>query len=225
MVVANSNPTKVTKRQNWVIKKKKRKDNHLGFNKIESSAPEGKQKRWKENKGDGGSRLMLEKIVQSEWLVGAVSKKRMTVSMPCRSCVGQAKKERKKKERKATLLGHRSLVSHMGIGVWHVSDTSTLPKMVCRCNLASNFTNSLVSPQVNDCRLLATQIHQICFKHCFREANRSADRLDRMGAVQESQFFIFFCVHLWTYLVLLMQFNGLYLSRKCPDSPETIFVP
>ena len=113
------------------------------------------------------------------------------------------------KKKKKTLLGHWSLVCRMGIGVWHVSDTNTLPKMVCRCNLASNFTNSLVSPQVNDCRLLATQIHQICFKHCFRKANRSADRLDRMGAVQESQFFIFFCVHLWTYLVLLMQFNGL----------------
>ena len=111
-------------------------------------------------------------------------------------------KSKKKKRKKEKEKRHCS-----DDGVWRVisvsvSDTNTLPKMVCRCNLASNFTNSLVSPQVNDCRLLATQIHQICFKHCFREANRSADRLDRMGAVQESQFFIFFCVHLWTYLVL-----------------------
>ena len=47
---------------------------------------------------------------------------------------------------------------------------------------ASKSTSSLVAPLVDDCRQLATQIHQIRFKHCFREANRSADKLARMGA-------------------------------------------
>ena len=38
---------------------------------------------------------MPEKIVQSERLVGAASEKRTTVSMPCRSRVGDAKKKKK----------------------------------------------------------------------------------------------------------------------------------
>ena len=52
-------------------------------------------------------------------------------------CWKSKKKKEKKKKRKETLLGRWSLASHISIGVRHVSDTNTLPKMVCRCNLAS----------------------------------------------------------------------------------------
>ena len=68
-MVANSNPTNVTKRQNWVIKKVKKKANHLVFNVAKSSAPERKRKQRKENKGNGGSSLTPGKTIQSERLV------------------------------------------------------------------------------------------------------------------------------------------------------------
>ena len=56
--------------------KKKKKGSHFDFIEANSTAQERKQKRQKENKGDGGSRLTLEKTIQSKRLVGAVSEKR-----------------------------------------------------------------------------------------------------------------------------------------------------
>ena len=41
----------------------------------------------------------------------------------------------KKQEKKKTPLEHWSPVSLIGIGVRHVLDIGTLPKMACRCNL------------------------------------------------------------------------------------------
>lgn len=61
-------------------------------------------------------------------------------------------------------------------------------------------TNTPISSLVDECRLLATRIPQVRFKHCYREANRSADKLAKQGAVQEEQF-ILFKVHLWTLLM------------------------
>jgi len=59
------------------------------------------------------------------------------VSEPRRRSVGEAKK-RKKKKKKKTPLGHWSPASLTGINVRHMSDTGTLPKMACRCNLGFN---------------------------------------------------------------------------------------
>ena len=87
---------------------------------------------------------------------------------------------------------------------------------------ASKSTNSLVAPLVDDCRQLATQIHQIRFKHCFREANRSADKLARMGAAQDSQFKLFLCPPVDLVTVFNSNLNGLYLTRMCTESS---FVP
>ena len=87
---------------------------------------------------------------------------------------------------------------------------------------ASNCTNSLVAPLVDDCRQLATQVHQIRFKHCFQEANRSADKLARMGATQDSQFKLFLCSPVDLVIVFNFDLNGLYLTRMCT---ETSFVP
>ena len=46
-----------------------------------------------------------------------------------------------------------------------------------------------------------------------------------MEAVQESQFNLFLCPPVDVLSTLNAEFNCLYLSRKCLDSPETIFVP
>ena len=83
---------------------------------------------------------------------------------------------------------------------------------------ASKCTNSLVAPLVDDCKQLATQIHQIHFKHCFREANRSADKLARMGATQDSEFKLFLCQPVDLVIVFNFDFNGLYLTKMCIES-------
>ena len=44
-----------------------------------------------------------------------------------------------------------------------------------------SYANNVISPILDDCRLLVSLMHQIRIKHCFRQANRCADRLARMG--------------------------------------------
>ena len=44
-----------------------------------------------------------------------------------------------------------------------------------------NYTNVFVSSLMDDCRLLVSRIPHICFRHCYREANRCADALACMG--------------------------------------------
>lgn len=83
-------------------------------------------------------------------------------------------------------------------------------------------TNSLAAPLVDDCKQLATQIHQIRFKHCFREANRSADKLASIGVAQDSQFKLFLCPPVDLVTVFNSDLNGLSLTRICTDS---VFVP
>ena len=58
------------------------------------------------------------------------------------------------------------------------------------CNPPTH-SNSLVFPLLDDCRQLASQIPQIRFKHCYREANRVADHLARKGAKQNADFILF----------------------------------
>ena len=67
--------------------------------------------------------------------VGAVSAPRWRVS----------EKQKKKKKKKRTHAGHRNPVSRTRSGVRHVSDTDTMPKMACPCNLAKPLVFQFVS--------------------------------------------------------------------------------
>ena len=87
---------------------------------------------------------------------------------------------------------------------------------------ASKCTNNLAAPLVDDYKQLATQIHQIRFKHYFRKANRSANKLASMGAAQDSQFKLFLCLPVDLVIVFNSNLNGLSLTRICTDS---VFVP
>ena len=62
------------------------------------------------------------------WRVGAASEPFGAVSKPCRRSG--------KKKKKETLAGHWNQASRTRTGVRHVSDTDTMPKMACPCNLA-----------------------------------------------------------------------------------------
>ena len=67
------------------------------------------------------------------WRVGRVG----AASEPCRRRVGACRRNEKKKK-KRTLARHRYPASRTRSGVRHVSDTDTMPKMACPCNLAFN---------------------------------------------------------------------------------------
>ena len=76
-------------------------------------------------------------------------------------------------------------------------------------------TNNVVSPLVDDCRYLISQLPRVRVKHYFREANRCADVLARLGSNQAIDFYVFS-----SPLVDIMDFlkadaHGLYLNRLC----------
>lgn len=70
---------------------------------------------------------------------------------------------------------------------------------------------------MDDCKLLASRIPQICFRHCFCEVNRCADALARLGGLQSSIFVIFESPPMDLVNFLEFDSNGLYLNRLCPD--------
>ena len=52
----------------------------------------------------------------------------------------------------------------------------------------SRNANNVISPLVDDCRYLITQLSRVRIKHCFRDANRCADALARLGSSQANDF-------------------------------------
>lgn len=82
-------------------------------------------------------------------------------------------------------------------------------------------TSSVLSSLVDDCRLLATWITRIRFKHCYRKANKSVDKLAKLGTAQEEPFILFNSPPVDVTVVLDSELAGMYL-RTCLES---IFVP
>ena len=79
-----------------------------------------------------------------------------------------------------------------------------------------NNTNLIISSIVDDCRKLASRIPRIQFEHCYREANRSADMLARMGANQSSSFSFHSSPPEDVKPLLDFDISELYLNRRCP---------
>nr|POE94062.1 putative ribonuclease h protein [Quercus suber] len=52
-------------------------------------------------------------------------------------------------------------------------------------------TNSEIDPLVDECRDMLKRIPQARLKHCYRESNKCADRLARLGTEMEEEFFVF----------------------------------
>ena len=76
---------------------------------------------------------------------------------------------------------------------------------------------NVVSPLVDDCRHLLSQLPQVRFKHCFREANRCADFLARLGSNQAIDFHVLSSPPVDIMDLLMADANGLYLSRLCSE--------
>ena len=81
-----------------------------------------------------------------------------------------------------------------------------------------DYSNIFASALLDDCRHLIQQIPQVRFKHCFREANRCADALARMGGLQEDVFTVFESPPVDISILLEFDSKGLYLNRLCPVS-------
>ena len=48
--------------------------------------------------------------------------------------------------------------------------------------------NNVVSPLVDDCRYLISQLSRVRIKHCFREANKCVNALARLGSNKQMNF-------------------------------------
>lgn len=81
----------------------------------------------------------------------------------------------------------------------------------------TNNVNIAICPLVDDCRHLASQFLQVRFKRCYREANRCADSLARVGSQQSPDFLLFYSPSVGVELVFDSDFHGLYYNRRCPD--------
>ena len=79
------------------------------------------------------------------------------------------------------------------------------------------YVNNVVSPILDDCRHLVACFQQVQFKYCYRQANRCADLLARMGAVQERDFMSFVSPPVDICNVFEDDLNGVYFNRMCTD--------
>ena len=82
----------------------------------------------------------------------------------------------------------------------------------------SSYCNTVISPLLDDCKLLIDQFPQVHVKHTFWEANKCADRLAKLGLVQSLDF----SVHSFPPLELIPLIEadslGAYCNRLCPGS-------
>ena len=82
----------------------------------------------------------------------------------------------------------------------------------------SSYYNFVISPLLDDCKLLIDQTPQVRVKHTYREANKCADRLANLGLFQ----YVDFLVHSdpSVELIPLIEADSLgsCCNRLCPGS-------
>ena len=76
--------------------------------------------------------------------------------------------------------------------------------------------NAFVSTIMEDCRLMANRIPQRRFRHIYREANKCADFLARLGLFLDSEFVVFSSPPVDLSSFLEADAIGLFVSRLCP---------
>lgn len=81
-----------------------------------------------------------------------------------------------------------------------------------------DYANSVISPFFEDCRHLASRIPRLCIKHIYREANKCADRLAKLGLHQSLDFVIHSSPSVDILASLEADCQGNFVSRLCPIS-------
>ena len=66
--------------------------------------------------------------------------------------------------------------------------------------------------------MLVTWFHYIHFKHCYREVNRCADMLARIGSSQILDFLVYHRLPVDILSFPEEDANELYLNRLCPET-------
>ena len=76
-------------------------------------------------------------------------------------------------------------------------------------------SNSFISSILEDCRHMANRIPQKIFRHIYREANKCADFLARIGLLLDNDFIMFSSQPVDLTSILEADANGLYVNRLC----------
>ena len=79
----------------------------------------------------------------------------------------------------------------------------------------SSYANNIISPILDDCRLLASSIQQIRIKYCFCQANHCADSLAKMSFNQVVDFSSFDSLPVDMVDVFKDDLNRMYFNRIC----------
>lgn len=118
--------------------------------------------------------------------------------------------------------------------LWAIRDGLTL---CIECNLAmveveldakavvdmlanSQYSNNAISPLIEDCRYLVSQIPHVRIKHCYREANRCADKLAKKGANQTLNLILYKNPPVDLCEFVEVDLNGASLAMQCPGNFE-----
>lgn len=80
-----------------------------------------------------------------------------------------------------------------------------------------SYVNKVISPILDDCKLLVSRFQQIQVKHCFKESNRCADSLAKMSFSQDANFSSFVCPPMDMIDVFEDDLDGMYFNRICPE--------
>ena len=81
-----------------------------------------------------------------------------------------------------------------------------------------SYVNNVISPLLDDCKLLISRIPQFCIKHCFRQANRCADSLARMSYCLDADFSTFDSPPVDLVDVAEDDLNGMGCNRVCLEN-------
>ena len=84
--------------------------------------------------------------------------------------------------------------------------------------LNSNYVDNIVSPILDDCRQLISNFSQVWIRHCYREANRCANKLAKMGSSHIIDFATFDNPPSDVLAVYKEGLNGVYVNRLYPES-------
>ena len=90
-------------------------------------------------------------------------------------------------------------------------DAKSIVEIFCKMG----YVNDVISPILDDCRMLITKFQQVQFKHCFRQSNQCADALARLGADQDLDFRIFDSPLVDAFVFFEQDINGLCFNRLC----------
>lgn len=82
----------------------------------------------------------------------------------------------------------------------------------------SSYCNTVISPLLDDCKLLIDQFPQVRVKHTFREANKCANRLAKLGLAQSLDFYVHSFPPVELIPLIEADSLGAYCNRLCPGS-------